>query len=89
MKAFTVDLSNAHSFDSVVAAFNDGFFGSVSAHWYGRSWDAFHDCLWCFGEQEYQLTLVGWTTCSGLSTKARQRLDEIFSQTVHIKVIYD
>ncbi len=25
MKAFTVDLSNAHSFDGVVAVFNDGF----------------------------------------------------------------
>ncbi len=84
MREFTVDLSNATSFEEFVAAFNDGFCRHVSGEWHGRSWDAFHDYLSWPAEETYRLTFRGWETSSSLDPARREMLKKVLHDNPHV-----
>ena len=63
MKCFAVDCRSIASFEDFVAAMNRGFVRHVGGEWHGNL-DAFNDYLSWPSEDEYQLKIVGWASCT-------------------------
>ncbi len=86
MQSFTVDLRSAKNAADVVASFNSGLIGPSGGDWKGNSWDAFHDYLSWPQAETYELNILGWEECSGLSATDREMIKTIFYDNSHVKV---
>ena len=82
---FTVDLSSAKNFDDVITSFNVGLIGPSGGEWNGN-WDAFHDYLSWPEADTYKLEVLGWLSCTALSTEQREMMQTIFSENSHVEV---
>lgn len=86
MQTFTVDLRSAQSAVAVVASFNVGLIGPSGGEWNGNNLDAFHDYLSWPEAETYELKILGWTECPGLSMQDREMMLAIFSDNPHVKI---
>ncbi len=59
MVEYVVDVTNAKSWESFIAAFNEGFVHRVAGDWKGNL-DAFSDYLYWPEEHPYRLVIRGW-----------------------------
>jgi hypothetical protein len=88
MQSFTVDLRSAQNAVAVVASFNAGLIGPSGGEWKGNSWDAFHDYLSWPEAERYELKILGWTQCPGLSMQDREMMQTIFTDNPHVQVSF-
>jgi hypothetical protein len=63
VREYVVDVTQATSWQDVIAAFNEGFIRHVGGEWSGNL-DAFNDYLWWPDEHPYRLVIRGWAACA-------------------------
>lgn len=82
-----IDLTDAHTFPTVVRTFNQAFIAPLGSEWHG-SWDALNDYLSWPEAEHYTLEFRGWHTCQGLTTDDRVMLASILADHPDIRVLF-